>query len=449
MNLLIVDDNKNNRMILSLLLEDYMDENDNVEFTIDEAVDGLEAVRMCDEQEYDIVFMDIMMPNLDGIEATKLIRQKHKKMMVIAVSAVDDFDRQKEILNSGAEDYVSKPVNADIFNTRVENYVSLVNARKNQNNTAKTNENGINIFTKDIFSRYTNFILANEDALSELWEYYLLNPEEKCDNLSDVIRALFSIAEVQFKLKVKSNIYEEESEEHKYFTITNIDKVPEKIVMLLLKKNEVKCEYKLEGDKLSFKLLKAVEDIVLFDEIPKHVVPPIQEEVLPLTAEANSPVEDTTYESQSLQVFDYIDSYDMDDLEEYANRLNSLMLIVGSADVEADEVVEIYTYIEKLGAILSSYSEVYPISQALSALASDMATHTDEFIKNSEALGPMCTAFSKDLSNWIEKSFHTGAPSVDFMNDTIVVNCQTIGGMLKMDEAPADGGDDFDDIFDF
>ncbi len=448
MNLLIVDDNKNNRMILSLLLEDYMDENDNVEFTIDEAVDGLEAVRMCDEQEYDIVFMDIMMPNLDGIEATKLIRQKHKKMMVIAVSAVDDFERQKEILNSGAEDYVSKPVNADIFNTRVENYVSLVNSRKNHNTTAKTSENGINLFTKDIFSRYTNFILTDEDALSELWEYYLLNPEEKCDNLSDVIRALFSIAEVQFKLKVKSNIYEEESEEHKYFTITNIDKVPEKIVMLLLKKNEVKCEYKLEGDKLSFKLSKVVEEIVPLEVVPEVVTASTHEEITPVVVEPQSPVENSAYESQSLQVFDYIDSYDMDDLEEYASRLSSLMLIVGSADVEANEVVEIYTYIEKIGSILSSYSEVYPISQALSALASDMSTHTDEFIKNSEALGPMCAAFSKDLSNWIEMSFHTGAPSVDFMNDTIVVNCQTIGGMLKMDEVPADG-DDFDDIFDF
>ena len=46
-------------------------------------------------------------------------------------------------------------------------------------------------------------------------------------------------------------------------------------------------------------------------------------------------------------------------------------------------------------------------------------------------------------------SFYTGAPSVDFMNDTIVVNCQTIGNMLKINETPADNLEDFDDIFDF
>jgi hypothetical protein len=69
-------------------------------------------------------------------------------------------------------------------------------------------------------------------------------------------------------------------------------------------------------------------------------------------------------------------------------------------------------------------------------------------MKNSQAIAPMCKEFSNDMSSWIEKSFHTGAPSAEFMNDTIVVNSQTISSMLKMDEAP-DSAEDFDDIFDF
>ncbi|MEA2100691.1 MAG: response regulator, partial [Campylobacterota bacterium] len=152
--------------------------------------------------------------------------------------------------------------------------------------------------------------------------------------------------------------------------------------------------------------------------------------------------------SIELTVFDYIDKDDLYDLEEYANKLNSIMLVVGSGDVTQDEVIEIYTYLDRLGSILSTYSEVYAISTALSSLSVDMSTHMSQFMDNSEALGPMCKAFSNDMSKWIEQSFHTGAPSVDFMNDTIVVNCQTIAGMLKMDEQPA-ADDDFDDIFDF
>ncbi len=446
MNLLIVDDNKNNRMILSLLLEDYLDENSGVSFSMDEAVDGLEAVKMCESKQYDAVFMDIMMPNMDGIEATKLIRQKDKKIMIIAVSAVDDKEKQKEILSHGAEDYISKPVNADIFSTRISNYISLINSRNTQTPQKIKNEEGINLFTKEIYKRYTNFNLFSEDALSELWECFLLDGSDNCEGLSDAIRMIFSLGEVQLRLGLKSNLFVESSAEHQYFTVTNIDGVPSQVLTLLLKKNEVTSEYKIQDDKLSFKLLKIFEELEVHEPILAPVAP-ITEVVEEKSEEIASNIE---YTSLSLQVFDYLDPDDMADLDEYTTKLNSLMLIVGSGDVTDDELVEIYTYIERLGSILSSYSEIYVIAKALSSLAGDMATYSDIFIQNSEALGPMCKAFSNDLSSWVEQSFHTGAPSIDFMNATIVVNCQTISSMLKMDEAPAAGGDDdFDDIFDF
>ena len=69
---LIVDDNDNNRLTLNLLLEEV----EGVE--IYEAEDGQIAVEMCVKQHYDLIFMDIMMPNLDGFEATKLIKQVDK-----------------------------------------------------------------------------------------------------------------------------------------------------------------------------------------------------------------------------------------------------------------------------------------------------------------------------------------------------------------------------------
>ena len=447
MNLLVVDDNKNNRMILSLLLEDYMDENEGVSFCIDEAVDGLEAIRMCESKEYSIVFMDIMMPNMDGIEATKLIRQQDKKVMIIAVSAVDDTLRQKEILSHGAEDYISKPINSDIFSSRIANYVHLTEARAVSKENKINNENGVNLFTKEIYNRYTNFNLSSEDALSELWEYYLLAGEEKCENLSDVVRMVFSLGEVQLRLGIKSNLFVEEAENNKYFTVTNIKDVPDQVIKLLIKKNEIQCAYKMSEDKISFELVKMQETVAVEEPVfvSETLVSPSIEEV-----EEEEIASSLDYTSSSLEVFDYIDSDDMLDLEEYAGKLSSLMLIVGSGDVSEEEAIEIYTYIEKVGAILSSYSEIYKISHALTVLSSEMSSHLNVFMQNAEAIGPMCRAFSKDLMNWIEQSFHTGAPSVDFMNDTIAVNCQTIGSMLTMNDAPPAGSeDDFDDIFDF
>jgi len=450
MNILIVDDNKNNRMILRLLLEDYMEENEEVNFHMEEAGDGQEAVDMCKNSSFDIVLMDIMMPTMDGIEATKIIRESDKKIMIIAVSAVDDNDRKKLILNSGAEDYISKPINADIFISRIQNYTTLVETRRH----VKSHPSRVNLFSDEVYRRHTNFLIDSEDSLSEFWEFFLLNARSKYDYLSDLVRTIFAIADIQARLSIQCNVYIEESDDIQYFTLTDIDKLPKNMLELVLKKNSPMCKYKKDETKISFELLKHVSN-------EEEVLEPVSS-VAEVNSQENtqqsfqepeeevvaSPIEYQT-SSQELEVFDYLEYDDLNDLEEYAKKLNSLMLIVGSGDISEEEIVDIYTYLDRMGSILVTYSEVYPISKALSELSVDMSTHISEFSQNSEALGPMCKAFSNDMSSWIEMSFHTGAPSVDFMNDTISVNCQTIGSMLKMDEVPAGTEEDFDDIFDF
>ncbi|WP_294965220.1 response regulator [Sulfurimonas sp.] len=438
MKILIVDDNANNRMILKLLLQDYEEEH-NIEFIIDEAKDGLEAVQMCKDNSYDIVMMDIMMPNMDGIEATKIIRETNSEVMIIAVSAVDDSERKNEILNIGAEDYIPKPVNANIFSSRIKNYITLIEARGHE----KINSRNLNLFTNEIYSRHTNFIIKSEDSLSEFWEFFLLNARIKNESLSDVVRTIFNIAEVQIKLSIESAIYIEESDESQFFTLTRIDKLPKNTVELIVRKNKHEAEYKIDNSKISFKLSKVYAKEESEDIYVKPIASVVVEnEDSPIA----SPIE---YSSQKLVVFDYVEGEDLFDLEEYSTKLASLMLVVGTGDISEEEVMEIYSYLEKLGSILSTYTEVYAISNALTTLAYEMSQYTEEFIKNSSDLGTMCKAFSNDLSTWIQMSFHSGAPSADFMNDTIVVNCETISGMLKINDNAGDSLDDLDDIFDF
>jgi len=62
---LVVDDNEDNRLTLELLLEEF--EN----LTIKEAKDGKEAIECFNEEFFDLVFMDILMPNIDGFDATQ------------------------------------------------------------------------------------------------------------------------------------------------------------------------------------------------------------------------------------------------------------------------------------------------------------------------------------------------------------------------------------------
>ncbi|MDA7817384.1 response regulator [Sulfurimonas sp.] len=442
MNILIVDDNANNRLIVRMLLEDYEDDNE-ISFDISDASDGLEAVSICNSKHFDIVLMDIMMPNMNGIEATKIIRGEHPSIMIIAVSAVDDNTRQKLILNSGAEDYISKPINSDIFISRIKNYIKLINVRNSASHDIKVNPSCINVITDKIYHRHTAFIIDGEDSLSEFWELLLLNAETKYDNLSDIVRTMVSIAECNIKISTDCVIYVEESDDYQYFTLDQIGGLPIKVIEIIIKKNKLISEYKIKDDKISFELCKSVteEEIEVIEEIDTSVndAPPIEE--------ISKPVEITS--SKALVVFNYLEDDDYNDLEEYVAKLSSLMLIAGSDDITSDEIEEIYTYLEKIGSILGTYMEVSDISTALTMLSYELANHIEAFMSNAQALGPMCKAFSADLSSWFKMSFQTGAPSEDFMNDTISVNCTTIASMLKMDDHNESSEEELDDIFDF
>lgn len=437
---LIVDDNKNNRLILELLLEDYVEENSEVKLEIDEAEDGDVAVTKVKEalnsKKYDLIFMDIMMPNLDGISATKQIREIDKSVMIIAVSAVDDVERQKEILANGAEDYVSKPVNADIFFSRIANYLALINSRTQ---TKRVSKDSSNTYTKDVFNRQLIFHYDSEDALSEFWEYYLLDSDEKYDGLSDVVRTIFSLGEVQIKRSISAKIIIEESTDTIYFTLTEITSIKKFVQLVLLKNREV-TEYKEDENSISFKLLK-------HSSVVETITPLLDKEVKKVEVKEVSTKEIVVEKSKELEVFNYMDHEDLDELENYLNRLNSLLLIVGKDSIEDADVYDMIDLLMSSAKIMNMYGESYIIAQSLTNLATQLEVNKVSFINHSSEIGELAAAFSIDLQNWLNKTFYEGAPSVNFLDDTIKSNVDMIVSLISDDES--DSSEDMDDIFDF
>lgn len=101
MKVLIVDDEE----MIRAVLREY------VEFEGGEAVeaqDGMEAVQLCRENDYDVVLMDVMMPRLDGFSAVKEIR-KYKQTPVIMLSARSEEYDKLFGFEIGSDDYVTKP----------------------------------------------------------------------------------------------------------------------------------------------------------------------------------------------------------------------------------------------------------------------------------------------------------------------------------------------------
>ena len=101
---LIVDDATIIRLMLKKMLGKYGI------VVAGEAVDGEEAIRMFDALAPDFVTMDITMPNLDGISATRAIIKKHPKARIIMVSALGQERKVKEAISAGALDFIVKPL---------------------------------------------------------------------------------------------------------------------------------------------------------------------------------------------------------------------------------------------------------------------------------------------------------------------------------------------------
>lgn len=105
--ILVVDDNEMNLKVAKGLLEPF-------KMQIDIAYNGKEALQMVEEKQYHIVFMDHMMPVMDGIEATHAIRQLedeiYKKLPLVALSANATMEAREMFMQEGLNDFVAKPI---------------------------------------------------------------------------------------------------------------------------------------------------------------------------------------------------------------------------------------------------------------------------------------------------------------------------------------------------
>lgn len=446
MNILIVDDNANNRMVLKLLLSDFSEDR-HISYELDECENGLLAVNKATEKKYDLIFMDIMMSEMDGIEATKRIREIDHHVMIIAVSAVEDDAKQKEILRNGAEDYVPKPIDSEQLFTRLENYFSLLSLRKKEAHVS--NSKFVNLYTKNIFHRQTIFYVENEETLSEFWEYYLLEDDPlKVDGLSDVVRLVFALGDAIVKLSAKPWIIVEADYESIYFTLNKINVIGSTALKIILKKNKEVLDFKYNEEKISFKLEKCItseEDLELKNVTVESKKRAVEEKPAALPIDK---VDVQTTNSKSYQIFNYMDPEDLDELEELLGDLSSLMLMLGNSDLEEAEIDHIVHYLQGLGKILGVYTESYAIGRSLANLAQEIALHKVRFHDIANDLSTLSSAFVSDLKTWVQMTFYKGAPSVDFMDATLIANSQTISSMLSEDESVG-GEADLDDIFDF
>jgi two-component system, NarL family, response regulator LiaR len=106
--LVIVDDHEAVRRSLQMVMDIY----DNIE-VIGEASNGQEAVALCQKLQPDLVLMDLLMPVMDGVTATQIIRQNFPHIRVLILTSGIDPDMISAALRAGAQSYIEKQVNIE------------------------------------------------------------------------------------------------------------------------------------------------------------------------------------------------------------------------------------------------------------------------------------------------------------------------------------------------
>ncbi|WP_103071736.1 response regulator [Aquimarina sediminis] len=114
-NVLLVEDNKVNQLITKKIISNYG-------FYCDSAYDGTEAVKMVRENKYSMVLMDIMMPKMDGFEATTIIREFNTMIPIVALTTLSEKLNKKRFNEVGIVKVLNKPVNPEQLHQTLVDY---------------------------------------------------------------------------------------------------------------------------------------------------------------------------------------------------------------------------------------------------------------------------------------------------------------------------------------
>ena len=451
LNILIVDDSLSNQLVVESLLDNYCEER-GVEMSVDVAMNGKDAIDHCEAILYDIIFMDIMMPVMNGIDATEIIHKSNPSSIIVAVSALNDAENEKKILRAGAEDYIHKPINHDLFISRLVNYISLINFRKSK---ALGFSSGVyNCINKNIYTRKTSFEISTEDNLAEFWEYYLMD-HQGGKELVDLIRTFHEIGILALSKKIFPKIWVEYTKDSTYFTMNGLENISEQGLKKLLKTHIENLQFRIIEDTFTVvipnQLLMKNNTPIEVEVIEKQVTTQVaiveeNEQIIAQVKPQETAVKVEKYSGNS--VFNYMSNEDLLDIKEYLAKLNSLLIIVAQGDVEYEEVVEIASYLDAMSKISTMYSESYSIGMALSNFSREIFENIEIFQNKSSSLGQLCIAFGQDIREWIRLIFEDGAPSVNCMDESIIFNSLMLCQMLN-DTAVSTPMLSIDDIFDF
>jgi heavy metal response regulator len=163
MSILLVEDEKNVASFIKKGLEEDV-------YAVDIAGNGPEGLSMATSNAYDLLIVDIMLPGFSGIELCKKLREKGVKVPILLLTAIDSVDSKVEGLESGADDYLTKPF---AFSELLARIKALLRRASDSVSELFLGDLRIDLLARKVFRENMEIILTQKEF--SLLEYFLRN----------------------------------------------------------------------------------------------------------------------------------------------------------------------------------------------------------------------------------------------------------------------------------
>ena len=228
-SILVVDDNKNNTTLLKKRLQKI---GNNVAI----ANDGIEALKRVNENEFDLILLDIIMPNMNGYEVLEFLKKdkRYYEIPIIMLSSMDDLTSIYRCIELGADDYVTKPFDKMILEARISACIEkkllrdkekllLEEIRKEKE---KSDSLLLNILPKEIADRLKSgeeLIADKHNEVSVLFaDIVEFTPQSQNLNPKELVSILNSIFTHFDDLSTKYNIEKIKTIGDNYFAVAGL-----------------------------------------------------------------------------------------------------------------------------------------------------------------------------------------------------------------------------------
>lgn len=142
---------------------------------VGEAENGLEGIRLIREKKPQVIITDIRMPDLDGLDMIKILRNENNQIKVILLSAYSDFAYAQEAIKLGVCEYLLKPISVNEVTKALKNAERLIQERKKEKDSLVELKSLENIFYGILYSG----LEVSEELCSFLQYQYQIDPDKK------------------------------------------------------------------------------------------------------------------------------------------------------------------------------------------------------------------------------------------------------------------------------